>query len=87
MRAIAIGCVAGSFALAEEAGLGFLGCENVRQERAAFMFSIAKGLAVGLAACAIGVLFSRYQVDFLGKPGCNFRLFHHIRAWKLLKVL
>jgi hypothetical protein len=75
--AVAVGLVFGVLALAQEGGFGFLSLENHgRETLVLLMASIAKGLALGIAAGAPGVGFSGFQLDLGGVFGGDIRFGH-----------
>jgi hypothetical protein len=73
---VAFGSVARVFALTKIGGFIGFGLKNDRCKRSSFVRAVAKGLAVGQTASAIGVLFSSFQFNLLGKTRCDFWFVH-----------
>ena len=76
VRAVAIGSVAGLFALTEVRGLGFFGRENDRCKAGPLVFAIAKRLVLGKSTGAVSVFLALFQFNLFGKASCDFWFVH-----------
>ncbi len=76
MRAVAVGLVARTFALAQPAFAVFLNLEHLRREFRALVRPVAERLFCRFSAGAEEIFFARAKLDFNRLGRCDFRFRH-----------